>query len=86
MIHFVNDLARAIKGTSKKETNAAIQFPVFGTLDSKLDLLLDGFSRTIPKDDYHVWEQAESSLIPGSRVLCIPIEDGHTYVVMGKVK
>lgn len=99
---FVNELAQVIKKTSEKSSNDAVRFPVIGTLDDGMNLLLDGFGRPIPKDDYHVYEpkfkmyqwpsnsyvedyRMELLLKPGDRVLCIPIEDGHTLMIMGQV-
>ncbi|MEK5068112.1 hypothetical protein [Sporosarcina sp. FSL K6-1508] len=77
---FVNDLAAAIEGTSEKVTGNAVQFPVFGTIiDGQLNLKADGFGRVIPAADYH--KKKGLSLSPGDRVLCVPIEDGHTFIL-----
>ncbi|MHC8516982.1 hypothetical protein [Sporosarcina sp. ITBMC105] len=102
---FVNELAGILNDTSKSAANNAIRFPVLGTLDGDLNLLIDGFNRPIPEKEYEVLEpvinlfqqpdaeydtfvqdyRLELLLRPGDRVLCVPIEDGHTFVVVGQV-
>lgn len=102
---FVNELAQIMKNTSKNASHEAVRFPVLGTLDDSLNLILDGFGVPIPEDQYEVLEpvvnmfqqpseeydtfvqdyRIELLLRPGDRVLCIPIEDGHTFVVVGQV-
>lgn len=108
---FVNDIAKAMEGTSEKTTSDAVLFPVIGTLNDQLDLRVDGFSRWIPASDYYIWQprinlytrpvptkddasystfandyRLELFLKPNDRVVCVPIEDGHTYIITGHVK
>lgn len=106
-----NEMAQIIKGESKSGAKEAVRFPVFGTLDSGLNLLPDGFGRVIPRSDYHVWQprinlytrsvptmddgsyntltqdyRLELLLKPDDRVVCIPIEDGHTFLIIGHMQ
>ncbi|MGE7672986.1 hypothetical protein ACQKMV_05280 [Lysinibacillus sp. NPDC094403] len=105
-----NALAKAMTKISTGVSDEKIRFPVLGTIDGKLNLMLDGFSKSIPNSDYYLYKPQvkliaqtgeilhESScnaldleylveliLKPNDRVLCIPIEDGHTFVVIGHV-
>lgn len=103
-----NDMAMILAGTAREITDKAITMPVIGTLDALLNLKVDGFARTIPREDYYVWQprinlytrtssaasdgayatferdyRLELFLKPNDRVVCVPIEDGHTYLVTG---
>lgn len=101
-----NDVAGILIGTADEISGKKVSFPVIGTMDGELNLLLDGFGRGIPKADYHVLEprvnlyttpgplyttfskdyRVELILKPADRVVCIPIEDGHTFLIIGHVK
>lgn len=84
MNNVVNEMASILTVTSNEITDKKISFPVFGTIDPKLDLLVDGFGVPIPSTDYHRLKGL--SFAPNDRVLCIPIEDGHTFVLVGLVE
>lgn len=106
-----NALAKEIFGVATGVTNENARFPVVGTLNDSMDLMLDGFSQPIPSSDYYVWQprinlytrpvptvddssygvlsndyREELYLKPTDRVLCLPIEDGHTFVILGHIK
>ncbi|PIC87987.1 hypothetical protein CSV72_02230 [Sporosarcina sp. P20a] len=84
MNNVVNEMAGILTDTANEIFEKNISFSVFGTLDSKLDLLIDGFGATIPSTDYH--KLRGLTFVPNDRVLCIPIEDGHTFVLVGLVE
>lgn len=84
MNNVVNEMAGILTGTSNEIAEKKISFPVFGTIDSKMDLLIDGFGVPIPSTDYHKLKGL--SFAPNDRVLCIPIEDGHTFTLVGLVE
>lgn len=79
-----NALAKVFLSTAQKVSADNIRFPVIGTLDESLNLKLDGFGRDIPSSDYHKIKGL--ALVPWMRVLCLPIEDGHTLVLLGEVE
>ncbi|KOS64621.1 hypothetical protein FJQ98_14075 [Lysinibacillus agricola] len=86
-----NALAKAFVTIANKISGERTRFPVFGTIDGQLNLLPDGFSKQIPPGDYSVSHSLSlgselDPLKPNDRVLCIPIEDGHTYVITARIK
>lgn len=80
----VNEFAKLIADTSGEMAEKMFGFPVIGTLDGKQDLLMDGFSKPIPKGDFYKVKGVSPAA--GDRVLCIPIEDGHTFVIAGVIE
>ena len=86
-----NALAKAFVKIASNISQENTRFPVYGTIDSQLNLLPDGFSKPIPSGDYTVSHSLSTGseldpLKPNDRVLCVPIEDGHTFVITARIK
>lgn len=86
-----NALAKAFATIASEISGERTRFSVFGTIDDQLNLLPDGFSKPIPQGDYSISHSLSlgselDPLKPNDRVLCIPIEDGHTYVITARIK
>ncbi|WP_040759412.1 hypothetical protein [Sporosarcina newyorkensis] len=80
----VNDMAMILTGQSEKVVGEALSLPAVATVQGNLDLMIDGFGKPIPAEDYHKIKGV--SVAPGDRVLAVPIEDGHTFIVTGGVE
>ena len=93
----INALTDIILQATKSATPTNVN--VLGTIQGDMSLRIDGFAHAIPKSDYLISEghydrydkggepyRMKNILKAGGRVICMPMADGHTYVVMSHVK
>ena len=96
-----NALLQVMRETTAKTIGFQVKAAILGTITSS-GLKLDHFEHPIPLIDCSVMEEkatliSESTgtshdyiirlkLKEGDRVLCVPIDEGRTYIIIGQVK